>query len=114
MAPEDRTEVADIAERVIRRQVGGLGALRDPEAALLARLLGMGGRGPELLSFLLFDGEFARELIAAGKRDAQRWLDRHPAFWCADGRHDFDLLPGDPDAEHEVTAMEEWRSLRRR
>jgi NTE family protein len=114
VAPQDRSEVADIAERVVRRQVGGLRALRDPEHALLARLLGMGGRGAELLSFLLFDGEFAGELIEAGRRDAQRWIDRHPALWCADGRHDFDLLPGDPEREHEVSAVEEWRSLRRR
>ncbi len=113
VAPQDRSEVARIAERVTRERVGGLRAIRDPEQALLARLLGMGGRGAELLSFLLFDGAFAAALIEAGSRDAQLWLDRHPNVWCADGRHDFDLLPGDPEAEREVTAMEEWRSLRR-
>jgi NTE family protein len=114
VAPQSRSEVAEIAERVIRARMRGLGPLRDPEQAVMSRLLGMGGRGAELLSLLLFDGEFARELIEAGRRDAQRWIDRHPGLWCADGRHDFDLLPGDPEREREVTAVEEWRQLRRR
>ena len=114
VAPQDRSEVARIAERVTRERVGGLRAIRHPEHALLAHLFGMGGRGAELLSFLLFDGAFAGELIEAGRRDAQRWVDRHPNLWCSDGRHDFDLLPGDPEAEREVTALEEWRSLNRR
>jgi NTE family protein len=114
VAPEERGEAARLAQEAVRDRVGGLRALRDPEHALLAALLGTGERGAELLSFLLFDGGFAKRLVAAGRRDAQRWVDRHPGLWCADGAHDLDLLPGDPDAAREVTAVEEWRSLRGR
>ena len=33
----------------------------------------------ELLSYVFFAGEFAEELIALGRADAQRWLDEHPS-----------------------------------
>jgi NTE family protein len=114
VAPAERGEAARLAQEAVNERIGGLRALRDPEHALLSALLGTGERGAELLSFLLFDSGFAQRLVDAGRRDAQRWVDRHPGLWCADGAHDLDLLPGDPEAAREVTAVEEWRSLRRR
>jgi NTE family protein len=53
------------------------------DMALIDRLAG--GDSPlhgELVSFLLFDRDFIDELIAMGRRDAQRWLDDHPGVWA--------------------------------
>ena len=89
--------------------------LRAPDYPLLARLLGGRTRSRgELLSFLLFDEVFVEELIQAGRRDAERWLERHPRVWCSDAAHDFDV-----DAVHAATLQEEqtiveFRELRRR
>ena len=69
-----------LAEQVFQRRYGGLRGLRAPDFPLIARLLG-GGRARsrgELLSFLLFDEVFVEELLAAGRRDAERWVQRHP------------------------------------
>jgi NTE family protein len=69
--------------------------------------------GGDLLSFLFFDEAYVEALIEAGRRDAHRWLARHPAFWCSDGSHDFDIAPVvDPSAQ-EAASLDEWRSLRR-
>jgi NTE family protein len=82
----------------------------------MSRLLG-GGRSPargELLSFLLFDPEHVDALIELGRRDARRWLDRHPSFWCADAAHDFDVDASAVASLRERQALDEWRELRRR
>jgi NTE family protein len=45
----------------------------------LGRILDVGEsplRG-ELLSYFLFDPEFAKELIELGRRDARRWIEGH-------------------------------------
>jgi NTE family protein len=116
ISPERRGMLGELAERVFRERYGGLRGLRAPDFPLLARLLG-GGRARargELLSFLLFDEVFVEELLAAGRRDAERWLERHPQVWCADPGHDtgFDL-PAAPAAV-EAAVLDEYRALRRR
>jgi NTE family protein len=115
VAPERPGEIAAIAERVFARRYGGLRGLRAPDFPLLSWVLGGGRRRSrgELLSFLLFDEVFVEELIQAGRRDAERWLERHPRIWCADAAHDFDV-----DAAHVATLREEetlveFRELRR-
>ena len=57
-----------------------------------------------------------RTALAAllGRRDAQRWLDRHPSFWCADAAHDFDVDASAVASLREREALDEWRHLRRR
>lgn len=114
VAPESHGEIAAIAERVFERRYGGLRGLRSPDYPLLSRLLGGHNRSRgELLSFLFFDEAFVEELIQAGRRDAERWLERHPRVWCSDAGHDFDV-----DAVHAATVREtetlvEFRELRR-
>lgn len=115
VTPARRRELGRAAEDVYAERYGGLRGLRDLDFALLGRLLASPteSRG-ELLSFLLFDEEYIDRLIAMGRRDARRWLRRHPGFWCADSAHDFDLDPARAAAETEASSLEEWRSLRRR
>ena len=67
----------------------------------------------ELLSFLLFDPEFTSALIDAGRRDARRWLDAHPGFWCSDPQHDFPVEHAHADKLRDEEALAEWRALRR-
>jgi len=114
VAPERRGELGRIAERVFGARYGGLRGLRSPDFALMSRLLGTraASRG-ELLSFLFFDHEFIAELIDAGRHDAERWLDRHPRFWCADAGHDLGVEMRSESALEEDT-VREWRDLRRR
>ncbi len=111
VAPEDRTEVAEIAERVMRRRIRGLGALRDPESALLAQLLGTSGRGAELLSFLLFDEVFVERLLQAGREAAERWLAAYPGMWRSQAE---ELSGFDDTGLQEEGALTEFRSLWRR
>ncbi|MBJ7331155.1 MAG: patatin-like phospholipase family protein [Solirubrobacteraceae bacterium] len=113
VAPEKRTTLADAAEKVLQDKYSGLRALRDPDFPLLARIVD-GGRRGELLSFVLFDPDFAAALIEIGKADAQRWLDRHPRFWCSDAAHDLDFDDSGAEVMREEAAIDEWRSLRRR
>ncbi|MBJ7519642.1 MAG: patatin-like phospholipase family protein [Solirubrobacteraceae bacterium] len=113
VAPETRTTLADVAERILDEKYGGLRALRDPDFPLLSRLLD-GGRRGELMSFVLFDPDFASALIEIGQADAQRWLDRHPRFWCSDAAHDLDFDDSGTDMLREEHAIDEWRELRRR
>ena len=114
VAPERRGELAELAEDVFRRRYGGLRGLRAPDFPLISRVLGGRSRSRgELLSFLLFDPEFTEGLIDAGRRDARRWLDAHPAFWCADPHHDFPVENGHSDQLRDEEALAEWRALRR-
>ena len=114
VSPETRGEIGRIAEDVFARRYGGLRGLAHPDYPLLSRLLGGRTRSRgELLSFLLFDRVFVAELIEAGRRDARRWLDRHPGFWCSDPGHDFDIGHADAERVRDDEALDEWRALRR-
>ena len=117
VSPERRGEIGDIAERVFKeRYAGPRGLLRGPDYPLISRILGGGrtrSRG-ELLSFLLFDQVFTKELLELGARDAQRWLDRHPAFWCSQAAHDFAGRPAPRPGAREEQLLAEFRTLRRR
>jgi NTE family protein len=114
VAPETRGEIGRIAESVFERRYAGLRGLTSPDYPLLARLLGGRTRSRgELLSFLLFDRVFVAELIEAGRRDARRWLDRHPGFWCSDASHDFDVGGDDEARLRDEEVLDEWRALRR-
>lgn len=114
VTPRRRRELGQLAMRTFERRHGGLGVLRHPDLLLLGRLLrGRTDAGGDLLSFLFFDREYVDALIAAGRRDARRWLRRHPGLWCADGAHDFDLAPVDAVREQDAASLDEYRSLRR-
>jgi NTE family protein len=59
------------------------GLIRDRDLSLLGRFVA-GGDDPihgELLSFLFFSPEFARQLIELGQRHARDWLDENPDMW---------------------------------
>jgi NTE family protein len=115
VAPREPGELGRIAEDVFRRRYGGLRGLLSPDYPLISRLLGGRTRGRgELLSFLLFDPMFTERLIEAGRADAQRWLDRHPRFWCSDAAHDLEFDPFDDARVREEQALDEFRKLRRR
>jgi len=76
VAPRERDALGQLADRVYDESFAGLRSLRSPDVSLLSRLVGGEGRPHgELLSYLFFEGEFAREAIALGRRDAQAWLD---------------------------------------
>lgn len=84
IAPPARDRVGDIAAQTYADHHTGVhGKLRDPNIAILARLLG-GVSEPhgELLSYLLFTPQFAGALIEQGERDARAWLERD---WSDDG-----------------------------
>lgn len=89
--------IGELALETFERRYGGLRALRDIDIPLLSRLLGgNSATHGELLSYLLFDSEFASKLIELGRKDAKRWLRRHAGdggrgLWCSDPMHD--LLP---------------------
>jgi len=115
VAPERHGEIATIAERVFERRYGGLRGLRSPDYPLLSRLLGGHARSRgELLSFLFFDEVFVEELIQAGRRDAERWIERHPRVWCSDAAHDFDVDVLHAANLREAETLVEFRELRRR
>lgn len=79
IAPRRPNTIARLAAKTFRARYGGLKALRSPELAALSRLLG--GESPshsELLSYLLFDREFIKALIGAGRDDARAWLRAEP------------------------------------
>jgi NTE family protein len=84
VAPKERDEIGAIAARVWRDNYAGVGGLmRDRDLSLLGRFVA-GGDDPahgELLSFLFFAPDFARELIELGQRHARDWLDEHPDLW---------------------------------
>lgn len=115
VAPRRRGAIGKLAEEVFERRYGGWRGLRDLDYVVMARALGGGthARG-ELLSFLLFDHVFISELIAMGQRDANRWLRRHPRFWCRDASHDLSMKGVDRGVTQEQDALDEFRSQRRR
>jgi NTE family protein len=116
VAPERRGELAAVADEIFDDNYSGLKGWLRPDYPFMSRLLG-GGRSPargELLSFLLFDPDHVDRLIELGKRDARRWLDRHPSFWCSDAAHDFDVDANAIAHLRERDALDEWRNLRRR
>lgn len=113
VAPRRRGEIARLAEATFRRRYGGLRGLRDVDFAVMARALGAGNRSRgELLSFLLFDSEFVAKLIEMGRRDARRWLRRHPRFWCRDAEHDLWTETLDRERVTEQDAIAEFRTHR--
>jgi NTE family protein len=116
VAPRRRGEIGRLAESVFERRYGGLRALRDLDYMAMSRVLGGRTRSRgELLSFLLFDPAFVSELIGMGRRDANRWLRRHPHFWCRDAAHDIHGQGSfDRSRVSEQQALEEFRAMRRR
>jgi NTE family protein len=116
VAPESRGRIAELAEQVFEERYTGLQGLRHPDLPVISRILG-GGRSRargELLSFLLFDERFVELLVEQGARDAQRWLDRHPGFWCSEAVHDLHVDRSGERMAREQETIDEWRSLRRR
>lgn len=114
VSPRRRGEIGRLADAVFERRYSGLKALRDLDYALIARALGgrTSSRG-ELFSFLLFDHVFIEELLRMGRRDARRWLRRHPRFWCRDAAHDLSIGQMDRTAIQEEATIEEFRAHRR-
>ena len=113
VTPKQRGEIGRLAETTFEQRYGGLRGVRGVDFAVMARALGAGRRSRgELLSFMLFDGQFTAALTEMGKRDARRWLRRHPQFWCRDAKHD--LWSGQLDRERvkEQHAIEEFRAHR--
>jgi NTE family protein len=84
VAPKERDEIGAIAAKVWREHYSGAGGLvRERNLSLLGRFVA-GGDDPahgELLSFLFFSPEFAREVIELGQRHARDWLADHPEVW---------------------------------
>jgi len=116
VAPRRRGAIGRLAEAVFERRFAGLRGLRDPDFAVISRILGgrVRSRG-ELLSFLLFDPVFVAGLIDMGRRDAARWLRRHPRFWCKDAAHDLSVgATFQHQRVSEQAALYEFRTLRRR
>jgi NTE family protein len=78
VAPQQRDAIGRLAQRVFDEHYADLrDAWRARDLAFLGRAVD-GGADPahgELLSYLFFAPQFARELIALGRADAQRWLD---------------------------------------
>jgi len=115
VAPSQPGEIGQLAEEVFNERFGGLRGLRDPDFPLMSRLLGGHTRSRgELLSFLLFDRTFVSALIDLGQRDAERWLARHPRFWCSDASHDLAVEAHDDERAREQQTLDEFREIRRR
>jgi NTE family protein len=90
VAPCDRLEIGRLARDIYERRYAGIGGLvRDTNLALLGRILNAERSAihGELLSYLFLAREFVDELIALGRRDAERWLDaQHDAGLWQIGR----------------------------
>jgi NTE family protein len=115
VSPRRRGEIGRLADSVFERRFGGVRGLLDPDYVFLSRVLGGRTRSRgELLSFLMFDSEFADALIEMAKRDAERWLRRHPGFWCRDAAHDLSVGAMDRGRIQEEETLDEFRSLHRR
>ena len=93
IAPGDRLEIGRLAREVYKRHYAGIGGLLpDTDLALFGRIVNAERSAihGELLSYLFLAREFIDELIALGRRDAERWLDtQHDAGLWQIGR-----LPG--------------------
>lgn len=77
IAPSDRLEIGRLARDVYKRHYAGIGGLvRDPNIALFGRIVNAERSAVhgELLSYLFLAHAFVDELIALGRRDAERWL----------------------------------------
>jgi len=115
VAPRKRGEIGRLAESVFEQRYGGLRGVRDLDYVLMMRALGGRARSRgELLSFLLFDEAFVGRLIEMGRRDAGRWLRRHPGFWCREADHDLSIGSLDNGRLSEQEALDEFRALHRR
>jgi NTE family protein len=90
VAPCDRLEIGSLARRIYERRYSGVrGVVRDSDLALLGRFVNAERSAVhgELLSYLFLAREFIDELIALGRRDAERWLEqRHDAGLWQVGR----------------------------
>ncbi|MGA2453308.1 MAG: patatin-like phospholipase family protein [Solirubrobacteraceae bacterium] len=93
IAPCDRLEIGRLARKVYKQRYTGVGGIaRDSNVAGLGWLVNAGHSAVhgELLSYLFLAHEFIDELIARGRRDAERWLEaEHDAGLWQVGR-----LPG--------------------
>jgi NTE family protein len=98
VAPCDRLEIGRLARDVYKRHYTGIGGLvRDRNLALFGRIVNADRSAihGELLSYLFLAQEFIEELIALGRRDAERWLAaKHDAGLWQIGR----LATGTTDA----------------
>jgi NTE family protein len=84
VAPRERDEIGAVAARIWNERYSGVrGLARDRDLSLLGRFVAGGDDAEhgELLSFLFFSPEFARELIELGQRDARDWLAGNPEVW---------------------------------
>jgi NTE family protein len=90
VAPSDRLAIGRLARDVYKRHYAGIGGLvRHTDLALLGRGVNAERSAVhgELLSYLFLAREFIDELIALGRRDAERWLDaQHDAGLWQVGR----------------------------
>jgi NTE family protein len=90
VAPSDRLEIGRLARDVYKRHYAGIsGLVRDRDLALIGRIVNAERSvfHGELLSYLFLAREFLDELIAFGRRDAERWLDaQHDAGLWQIGR----------------------------
>jgi NTE family protein len=90
VAPSDRLEIGRLARDIYKRHYAGIvGLVRDTDLALIGRFVNAecSAVHGELLSYLFLAREFLDELIALGRRDAERWLDaRHDAGLWQVGR----------------------------
>lgn len=74
VGPERSGVIPELAEAALHAY-RGVESLRDPDIALLDRVIGgTGSTHGELLSYLLFEPAFVDALIAAGRRDAEATL----------------------------------------
>jgi NTE family protein len=93
ITPQTPNAIGEIAAQAYRDCYGRLrGLRRSRDLLLLGRMLDP-QRSParaELFSYLFFDGEFARRLIALGRDDATRWTRGHHD----DGPWQLRRLPG--------------------
>jgi NTE family protein len=115
VAPEHKGELGQVAEEDFQEHYSGWRGLRSPDYPVHSRILGGRSRSRrELLSFLMFDEHFTERLLERGAVDAQRWLDRHPRFWCSDAAHDFHVDATDAEEQREEHVLDEFRAMRRR
>lgn len=75
VGPRDQHAIGTLARHTIRSRYNGLKSLQSLDYPLLDRLLGRESPSHDaLLSYLLFDRQFASDLIELGRQDAQYWL----------------------------------------